>query len=71
MSEVQPPRGVIPARAVRRETEPVIVDAGNAAAAGGTMTVVPHADGARIAAVEVRCTCGNSILIDCEYEAER
>jgi hypothetical protein len=60
--------GVIPARDVRRTAQPALVESG-----GGpdrSMTVLPHVDGDRIAALEVRCSCGNSVVVECEYEPE-
>ena len=70
MNDPENGRGVIPSRAVRRIAEPVLVHStpGTATGESGTMTVVPVMDGDRLAALEVRCRCGDAVLVECVYE---
>jgi len=63
-------RGVIPAEAVRRVERPVVVDAGAAEVSGHAMAVRPIVEGDTIVALDVRCGCGQRVLIECEYDAE-
>ena len=62
---------VIPSTHVHRVAAPVVVDGGNASHAHqDTITVIPLMDGDRIEAIEVRCQCGSSVIIECVYEEE-
>jgi hypothetical protein len=67
MSEPEPVRGVIPAHAVKRVAQAVMVECGGAAEADA-LAVVPLLDGQRIAGFEVRCACGRSVIVECVYE---
>jgi hypothetical protein len=58
---------VLRASSVQRIDKPVLVDCGGGE---GSITVVPIADGDRVAGLEVRCQCGNSVLIECVYGTE-
>lgn len=64
-------RGVIPADAVRRVAEPVLVHcAGSAEDGGGAMTVIPLMQADGVAGLQIRCRCGGSVLIECIYEEQ-
>lgn len=62
--------GVLRAGAVRHVPHAAWVTEGGATAAG-TMTVVPIIADGRVAGIEVKCRCGESVLIECVYEDER
>ena len=62
----QQQRGVISADNVRRVAQPAMVAEGSSAP-GGAMTVVPIVDDGQIEGIEVRCRCGESVLIECLY----
>ncbi len=66
MSEQQ--RGVIRAQSVKRIDQPVFIADGSATP-GGAMTVLPIVDRGQIEGIEVRCRCGESVLIECLYQA--
>ncbi|HLU39283.1 MAG TPA: hypothetical protein VK081_07845 [Planctomycetota bacterium] len=66
MSETH--RGVIRAHAVRRIDQPAFVADG--CTPSGGMTVVPIVEHGRVAGIEVRCRCGESVLIECVYEEQ-
>lgn len=66
MSQQQ--RGVLRAENVQRVDHPAFVTDG-AATPGGAMTVVPIVHDGLVAGIEVRCRCGESVLIECEYGA--
>lgn len=72
MNETAPQRKVIPSGAVRRTTQPVVVDCSpsNHSAAGSTISVLPLMDGDVVAGIEVRCGCGSSVLVECHYESK-
>lgn len=65
----EPQRGVIRAESVKRIEQPVFVIDGTGTQAGG-MTVVPIVDDGQIEGIEVRCRCGESVLIECVYDKE-
>lgn len=59
--------GVIRAAAVRHVPHAAwLTDGGSTP--GGTMTVVPIVADGKVAGIEVRCRCGESVLIECVYE---
>lgn len=68
MQDAQPVQGVIPAASVRRLSQSVRVDCGDASSGQQPMTVIPLQDGERIAGLEVRCRCGNAVVVECRYE---
>ena len=56
---------VIPSDKVRVDSTPILVGR------GGTQTqprVTLRKDGSRISTIEIQCSCGEMILIDCEYD---
>lgn len=55
-------------RRVRVIDEPIIVDHGIRGA--GSLTVTPIFDGRTIQSLEIRCSCGQSLGLDCVYEDE-
>ena len=65
MSQQQ--RGVIRAHSVKRIDQPVFIADGSATP-GGAMTVLPIVDRGQIEGIEVRCRCGESVLIECLYQ---
>jgi hypothetical protein len=65
MSQQQ--HGVIRADSVRRIAQPAFVADGGAATGGG-MTVVPIVEDGVVAGIQVRCRCGESVLIECDYD---
>jgi hypothetical protein len=67
MDQVGKQRGVIPRDAVRRITQPVMVDCASAGHGVGPIVVVPLLDGDRIAGLEIRCGCGASAVVECVY----
>lgn len=74
MSERQAQRdsnrsGVIRASAVHHVTQPAWLTEGTTSPASA-MTVVPILEHGRVAGIEVRCRCGDSVLIECMYEGE-
>ena len=70
MSESSSQRRRIPAGAVRRTTQPVIVGCGEEAGTSvdRAVSVLPLMDGDVVAGIEVRCNCGTSVLIECVYD---
>lgn len=66
MSEQPEQHGVLRAESVRKVTHRAWVTEGHSH--GGGMTVVPIVEDGRVAGIEVRCRCGESILIECVYE---
>lgn len=73
MDQVGKQRGVIPRDAVRRLTQPVMVDCASTGAGPGQgpIVVVPLLDGDRVAGLEVRCGCGASAVVECVYPQEK
>jgi hypothetical protein len=67
MSEQPEQQSVLRAERVRRVNHAAWVTEGGTDHAGG-MTVVPIVEDGRVAGIEVRCRCGESILIECVYE---
>ena len=63
-------RGVIRAESVKRIDQPAFV-ADGAATPGGAMTVIPIVDDGQVAGIEVRCRCGESVLIECVYAEDK
>ena len=72
MKDSYPERGVIPARAVRRLDQTALVEcsSGSKEADNPSLTIVPLVDGDLVAALEIRCTCGASAIVECVYGAE-
>ena len=65
----QPTAGVLPARAVRRLAQPVLLDCGAAGSAPGeAMVVVPLLENGKIVGLDVRCRCGSNVIVECVYE---
>lgn len=64
--------GVIPAQRVRRLKQPAMIDCGSHDENGSPsrLTVLPLVDGDRVAGLEIRCSCGASVIVECEYESE-
>lgn len=69
MNESEAVGGVIPAHAVKRVAQPVMVECG-AGNAQDALSVVPLLEGNRIAGFEVRCRCGESVIVECVYEVQ-
>ncbi|MCC6673534.1 MAG: hypothetical protein IT458_20920 [Planctomycetes bacterium] len=67
MNESANARGVIPAQAVRRVQQAVLLECGGAEAAGQAISVVPLLEGQRIRGFQVRCRCGSSVVVECVY----
>lgn len=59
--------GVIRAAAVQHVAHTAWLTEGTTAPSG-TMTVVPIVADGEVAGIEVRCRCGESVLIECVYE---
>jgi hypothetical protein len=68
--EPQQRNGVIPRDAVRRVSQPVMLDCGASTAGKGPLVVVPLMDGDRVAGLRVQCACGSSAVIECVYDTE-
>lgn len=51
---------------VRLVEEPIIVDHG--ARGSGSLTITPVFDGNVIQSLEIRCSCGQHLDLDCVYE---
>jgi len=60
-------RGVIRAASVHHVAHPAWLTEGGTGP-GSAMTVVPIVADGRVAGIEVRCRCGESVLIECLYE---
>ncbi|MEZ5967261.1 MAG: hypothetical protein R3F56_25720 [Planctomycetota bacterium] len=60
---------VLRADAIRHVPHAAWLTDGGATPAGA-MTVVPIVADGRVAGIEVRCRCGESVLIECVYEDE-
>ena len=69
MSESEPVRGVIPAHAVKRVAQAVMVECGGAGDADA-LAVVPLLEDQRIVGFEVRCACGRGVIVECVYEGQ-
>ena len=65
-----PQREVIPAGAVRQTAQPVLVDCGNGVGpeSNRAISVIPLMEGDLVAGIEVRCTCGSSVVVECVYD---
>lgn len=65
-----PPTGVIPAGAVQRTAQPVLIDcgAGDGSESNGLISIVPLMEGILVAGIEVRCNCGSSVVLECVYD---
>lgn len=61
-----PTRGVIRRDSVRVVAQPALVDCSSKQ--GASITVIPLIDGDVVAGFEVRCSCGQSTLIECVYQ---
>ncbi|MCR9244196.1 MAG: hypothetical protein NXI31_04135 [bacterium] len=62
--------GVLRRDAVRILEHPALVDCGSDATDGKALSVVPLLDGQRVAGFEVKCGCGNSVIVECVYTKE-
>ena len=64
--------GVIRGAAVRRMSQPALVDCSSKGPGDTTrpISVVPLLDGERIAGFEIRCGCGAAAVVECVYEKE-
>ena len=69
MNRSATPRKVIPATSVRHSDQPAFIES-NHAVGGGTraMSVVPLIDQGAVVGIEVRCSCGSSVVIECVYD---
>ena len=63
-------RTLIPADAVRRTAQHVLVNTEGtvACAADATVSVVPLMTGNTVSGIEVRCSCGSTVIIECVYD---
>ena len=71
MTDANDKRRVIPAREVRREAAPVLVECHRRPDGGSdTIAVVPLTEGGDVRGFEVRCQCGAQVIVECLYAEE-
>lgn len=63
-------QGVIPAGSVRRADQSVLVDTGEGVHRHHemAMSVIPLLEDDMVVGLEVRCSCGTAVVIECVYE---
>ncbi len=68
----RPNKHIISADRVQRVTQPVVLNCSTPTPGrtDGPITVIPLVDGADVAGLEIRCSCGANVVIECVYEDE-